>query len=82
MLFIRGLHFVRPKKVLLSSLATTDFCVGLISEPLYITLLVTVLHENWNICLYLTETVFVTSTILCGASLFTLIARSDVVVAA
>ena len=65
-----------PSKVLLSNLATTDFCVGVISEPLYVTLLVTVLHEHWNICLYLMEIVFVTSTILCGASLFTLTAIS------
>jgi len=65
-----------PSKLLLSNLATTDLCVGLISEPLYVALLVTVSQENWNICLYLMDPVFVTSTILCGVSLFTLTAIS------
>ena len=65
-----------PSKVLLRNLATTDLLVGLISEPLYVTLLVTVLQEHWNICRYLMDPVFVTSTILCGVSLFTVTAIS------
>ncbi|XP_068713678.1 melanocortin receptor 4-like [Montipora foliosa] len=65
-----------PSKVLLRNLATTDLCVGLISEPLYVTLLVTILQEHWNICLYLLDPVFVTSTILCGVSLLTVSAIS------
>ncbi|XP_068714933.1 melanocyte-stimulating hormone receptor-like [Montipora foliosa] len=65
-----------PSKVLLGNLATTDLCVGLISEPLYVTLLVTKLQEHWNICLYLLDPVFVTTTILCGASLLTVTAIS------
>ena len=55
-----------PSKVLLGNLATNDLCVGLISEPLFVTLLATVLQEHWNICRYLMDPVFVTSTILCG----------------
>ncbi|XP_068713815.1 melanocortin receptor 4-like [Montipora foliosa] len=65
-----------PSKVLLGNLATTDLCVGLISEPLYVTLLVTILQEHWNICLYLLDPVFVSSTILCGVSLLTVTAIS------
>ena len=63
-------------KVLSRNLATIDFCVGLVSEALslYVSLLVTVLQEHWNIYLYLMEIVFFTSTILCGASLFILTA--------
>ncbi|XP_068758994.1 melanocortin receptor 4-like [Montipora capricornis] len=65
-----------PSKVLLGNLATTDLCVGLISEPLYVTLLVTISQEHWNICLYLLDPVIVSSTILCGVSLLTLTAIS------
>ena len=38
-----------PSKLLLSNLATTDLCVGLIVEPLYVTLWVTVVNEHWNV---------------------------------
>ena len=41
-----------PTKLLFRSLAVTDLCAGLFSEPLYVTLLVIVLNEHWNICLY------------------------------
>ncbi len=65
-----------PSKLLLRSLATTDLCVGLISEPLFVTYLMSVLNENWNICRYATLAVFTTTIILCGVSLFTLTAIS------
>ena len=42
-----------PSKLLLCSLAVTDLCAGLFSEPLYVTLLVTVVNEHWNICHYI-----------------------------
>ncbi|XP_078375443.1 adenosine receptor A3-like [Oculina patagonica] len=65
-----------PSKLMLRSLATTDLCVGLISEPLFVTYLMSVLNENWNICRYFTLAVFTTTIILCGVSLFTLTAIS------
>ena len=65
-----------PSKLLLRSLAVTDFCAGLFSEPLYGTLLMTVVNEHWNICRYLAATVFTTSTTLSLVSLLTLTAVS------
>ena len=65
-----------PSKVLLRNLATSDLCVGVIAEPLFVTLLVTVLNEHWNICRYVVVAVFATSYILGGVSLLTLTATS------
>ena len=65
-----------PSKLFLRNLATTDFCVGLISQPLYVALLVTVVNEHWNICRYLAVVVSLTSSILCAVSLSTLTAIS------
>ena len=39
-----------PSKLLLRCLAITDLCVGFIVDPLYVTLLVIVVNEQWNIC--------------------------------
>ena len=39
-----------PSKLLLRKLAITDLCVGLIVEPLYVTLLVTAVNEHWSTC--------------------------------
>ena len=61
-----------PSKHLLLCLATTDLCVGLIEEPLYVTLLLTVVNELWNICRYVAVTVSIASYLLCAVSLLTL----------
>ena len=65
-----------PSKVLLRNLATSDLCVGVIAEPLFVALLVTVVNEHWNICRYVAVAVFATSYILGGVSLLTLTAIS------
>ena len=65
-----------PSKLLLRSLAVTDLCTGLFSGPLFVTLLVTVVNEHWNICRYVGLTVSTTGTILTSASLLTLTAIS------
>jgi len=65
-----------PSKLLLSSLATTDLCVGLILEPLTVIYLVSVVNEHWNICYYLSVTGFVIRAILFAVSLLTLTAIS------
>ncbi|XP_078375218.1 melanocortin receptor 5-like [Oculina patagonica] len=65
-----------PSKLLLRSLATTDLCVGLISEPLYVTFLLSAVNEHWNICRYVFIAAFEIGIILCGVSLFTLAAIS------
>ena len=65
-----------PSKLLLRNLATTDLCVGLISQPLYAASLLTVVNENWNACRYVAVVVSITNFILCGVSLLTLTAIS------
>ena len=61
-----------PSKLLLRCLATTDLCVGLIAEPLFVAYLVSVANEHWNICAHLLVLSFLSSSILCGVSLATL----------
>ena len=65
-----------PSKHLLRTLTTTDLCVGLIMEPLYVTLLVTIMNEHWNICHYVIVATSTVSYILCAVSLLTLTAIS------
>ena len=65
-----------PSKLLLRSLATTDLCVGLISEPLAVLFWMSVVNEHWNICVFAEMANFITGYILCPVSLFTLTAIS------
>ena len=65
-----------PSKLLLSSLATTDLCVGLILEPLTVIYLVSVVNEHWNICHYVSVTGYVIGVILFAVSLLILTAIS------
>ena len=74
---IRKETSLRPSsKLLLRSLATTDLCVGLFSQPLYASLLVIIVNEHWNICHRVLLGVSATSFILCAVSLMTLTAIS------
>ena len=65
-----------PSKRLLRNLAITDLCVGLIGEPLYVTLLLTAVNEHWSSCRSLEVAVSMISSILCAVSLLTLTAIS------
>jgi len=65
-----------PSKLLLRSLATTDLCVGLISEPLAVTFFMSVVNENWSICRYALVAGMIAGYILCGVSFGTLTAIS------
>ena len=65
-----------PSKLLLRGLAVTDLCAGLFSEPLYVTLLVTVVNEHLNICHYVSVAVSAVGTILASMSSLTLTAIS------
>ena len=65
-----------PSKLLLRNLAITDICVGLIVEPLYVTLLVTTVNEHWSTCRSLEVAVSMISSILRAVSLLTLTAIS------
>ena len=61
-----------PSKLLLCSLATTDLCVGLISEPLTVIYWMSVINEHWNIYRYVNDASLITSYILCTVSLTTM----------
>jgi len=61
-----------PSKLLLRSLATTDLCVGLVAEPIAVTVWMSLVKENWSICRYALATCLITSYTLCGASVATL----------
>ena len=65
-----------PSKLLLRNLATTDLCVGLISEPLTVIFWMSVANEHWNICPFAFVARFITSYILFGVSVGTLTAIS------
>ena len=65
-----------PSKLLLRNLAITDLCVGLIVDPLYVTLLLTAQNEHWSSCRSLEVAVSMSSSILCAVSLSTLTAIS------
>ena len=50
---LRRMSLLHPlSKLLLCNLATTNLCVGLISHPLLVILLLAVMNESWDICRY------------------------------
>ena len=61
-----------PSKLLYRCLATTDLLVGLVAQPLYVTYLMSVVHEHWSLCHYAIEAAYITSVALCGVSLLTM----------
>ena len=65
---VRSLH--PPSKLLLSCLAITDLCVGLIAQPLYAGFLLS--QENSRHCYYSSVLSNVISVTFCGVSLITL----------
>ena len=65
-----------PSKLLYRCLATTDLLVGLITQPLYATYWMSVVHEHWSLCRYSFDGCGVTGYALCSVSLSTLTAIS------
>ena len=65
-----------PSKLLYSCLATTDLLVGLVTQPLYTTYWMSLVHEHWSLCQYARDAVYVSSYALCSVSLLTLTAIS------
>ncbi|XP_078350053.1 melanocyte-stimulating hormone receptor-like [Oculina patagonica] len=65
-----------PSKLLFRCLATTDLCVGLITEPLAVSYWMSVVNEQWNICRYTIASALITGYTLCAVSLLTLTAIS------
>ena len=56
-------------KLLFRTLAATDFCVGVISQPLSIVSLMSQAHGQFNVCRYASTVRFLTSHVLCMVSL-------------
>ena len=66
-----------PSKLLLRCLATTDLCVGLITEPLYVTYLISLVYEEWNpLCRYVLVSSNIAGYTLSAVSLLTVTAVS------
>ena len=65
-----------PSKVLYRCLATTDLLIGLITQPLYATYWISLVHEHWSLCRYSLSATGVTGYVLCLVSLLTLTAIS------
>ena len=63
-----------PSKLLLGCLATTDLCVGLIKQPIYVNFLLS--PENSKHCYYSVILSNTMGSIFCGVSLLTLTAIS------
>lgn len=65
-----------PSRLLFRCLATTDLGVGVISQPLFITHVVSVINKSWKLCFFSERLAYITSAGLCGVSVFTLTAIS------
>ena len=65
-----------PSKLLLRSLAMSDFCVGMLSDPLTAISLVSAIKEHWNVCYYTFSATAVVNSALCTVSLLTTSAMS------
>ena len=65
-----------PSKLLYRNLAATDFCVGVIVEPISITYLIAVITGRWNICRRAFLANYIAAYILCGVTLSTVTAIS------
>ena len=66
-----------PSRVLFRSLAISDVCVGLLSQPLFAASLLLIGYgRRWDICLVLRHSTYIVSTTLCGVSLLTVTAIS------
>ena len=70
----KGSSLHPPSKLLFGCLAITDLCVGLITQPLRITYLMS--PENSKLCLYALNLHNTLGLIFCGVSLLTLTAIS------
>ena len=72
----KGSSLHAPSKLLLRCLAMTDLCVGLISEPLNVTFIMSLVNERLDICCHVENASLTAGFILCSVSLLTLTAIS------
>ena len=63
-----------PTKLLFRCLAVTDLCVGLITQPLFVTFIFALFSRKaitWNVFYYVNDAINVSSMVLCGMSILT-----------
>ena len=65
-----------PSKLLYRCLATTDLCVGVISEPVLIAYLISLVHEEWIFCGYSIVLSDIVGYVLASVNLLTMTAIS------
>ena len=65
-----------PSKLLYRCLATTDLCVGLVTQPLFATYWMSIVHEDWSLCRYASDASLITAFAFCSVSLLTMTAIS------
>ena len=65
-----------PSKLFYRCLATTDLLIGLVTQPLYATYWMSLVHQHWSLCRYSNYATGVTGYVLCLVSLLTLTAIS------
>ena len=65
-----------PSKLLYRNLAITDLCVEIITDPLLLTYLTSVVNRRWDSCYYTVLPLFFLGHTLCDVSLLTLTAIS------
>ena len=65
-----------PSKLFFRCLATTDICVGVITEPLSVYYWMSEVNERWNNCRYVIFSLFFTANVLSPVSLSTATAIS------
>jgi len=65
-----------PSKLLLRCLATTDLCVGLITQPFVVACWMSAVNAHSKICRFASAASFTTAYIFCGVSVLTLTAIS------
>ena len=65
-----------PSKLLLRSLAATDLCVGLISEPLLAVHELSLVGEHWNVCVFTAFASSIAGYAFTGVTLLTMTAIS------
>ena len=65
-----------PSKLLLRSLAATDLCVGLISEPLLVMFEWSLVKEHWNVCVFAAFAGTIAGYTFSGVTLLTMTAIS------
>lgn len=63
-------------RILFRSLAASDLCVGLVSQPLFVISILLISNGHWEVCGLMRYATYVASTTLCGVSLLTVTAVS------